>query len=549
MALSAKDTPNLPKMEASKEESRDKRSHTSKVASASQPGSANHADTRVFCPHTKVPDCLHTCTHPYHSSYSEGCLPPLIFRLDTLVTVKQSFLGLLIENGKTVEDADGVPIRDFPFLPRYISVKVSGWLLEYWMRTDTRLTYRDIKARMTAPASELPLDNTLNMRREREARTPLKLSCLTTRRGQISRKEVERVESWTPDQVSYNTTMDIEYELVGGKKVPSRLRSKTLTSSEPRCYPLDTFLDGRQIHTPGPRIMETIELFYQLSDTATALNLPSWVDLPLEYLPTSWKPRSFPSRTKSGPRRKYMTKHITLEDDDTVELNSDTEQDENGTPSTGEVDDKRNTAESARSIYDTEYERELLKFSGLPVATWYNDSLRRPVYGQHDTTQPSVSQSILPWTPINGHKKQESPVADMERPINAVTELVKMERSMSQFGRAVRNETSRRTFSPFESSEHGQFYEEALKMNGDAELPFSLYEEPIWFNRYRFNSTGPHSIRNDRNHPLNTHTLEIMRRNNPFLPENLYNDSLPDSFEQYLNDSIRRFQGSVYPSP
>ncbi|KAJ9302730.1 hypothetical protein DTO271G3_104 [Paecilomyces variotii] len=558
MASSEKETPNLSKMEAGKEESEEKKSHTSKVASASQSGSANRTDTRVFCPHTKIPDCLHTCTHPYHSSYSEGCLPPLIFRLDTSLPSKQSPLGLLIENGKTVEDADGAPIRNFPFLPRYISVKVSGWLLEYWMRTDTRLTYRDIKARMTAPASELPLDNTLNMRREREARTPLKLSCLTTRRGQISRKEVERVESWTPDQVSYNTTMDIEYKLVGGKKVPSRLRSKTLTSSEPRYYPLDTFLDGMQIHTPGPRIMETIELFYRLSDTATALNLPSWGDLPLEYLPTSWKPRSFPSRTKSGPRRKYMIKHITLEDDDTVELKSDTEQYENEKPATGEVDDKRNSAESEGSIYGTEYEREL-KFSGLPGVNWYNHSPRRPgsmanhpgkaVHGQHDTTESSVSQSILPWTPINGHKKQESPVTDIERSINAITELGKTERSMSQFGRAVRNETSRRTFSPFESSEHGQFYEDALKMNPDAELPFSWQEEPIWFNRYRFNSTGPHSIRNDMNHPLNTRTLEIMRRNNPFLPENLYNDSLPDSFEQYLNDSIRRFQGTAYPSP
>ena len=58
------------------------------------------------------------------------------------------------------------------------------------MRTDRRLSYRDIKARMTAPMAEKPRENTLNMRREREARGPLALSCWTTKRGNIARVEV-----------------------------------------------------------------------------------------------------------------------------------------------------------------------------------------------------------------------------------------------------------------------------------------------------------------------------------------------------------------------
>ncbi|GAD91944.1 hypothetical protein NFIA_036500 [Paecilomyces variotii No. 5] len=394
-------------------------------------------------PDTEVPDCLHTCTHPYHSSYSEEYLPPLIFRLDTLVTAKQTSVGLLIENGKVAEDADGCPIRDFPFLPRYISVKVSGWLLEYWMRTDTRLTYRDIKARMTVPASELPLDNTLNMRREREARTPLKLSCLTTRRGQIARKEVERVESWTPDQVSYNTTMDIEYKLAEGKKVPHRLRSKTLISAEPQYYPLDTFLDNGEIHEPGPRVKETIALFYRLSDTATAMDLSSWGDLPLEYLPKSWRPRSFPSRTKSGPRRRYMSKRIAMEDDDIMDWQSDTEQDGNGTPSASghdETGDSSNLGESVPT-YNMSDEEESLQFSGLPSVAHCNDSpgiagsiVDRMVFEAescHNTPRTNAPVSIGQWNPINGRKKLGFAPGLEERRGNTFMELARSERLMS----------------------------------------------------------------------------------------------------------------------
>ncbi|EEQ34065.1 conserved hypothetical protein [Microsporum canis CBS 113480] len=113
---------------------------------------------------------------------------------------------------KAVSYVKGInAIRDFHFLPRYISVRVPGWLLEYWMRSDRRLTYRDIRARMTAPPADIPSDNALNMRREREARLSLGLSCWSACRGDITRTEMERVERWSQPQVSFNTTMGIEY--------------------------------------------------------------------------------------------------------------------------------------------------------------------------------------------------------------------------------------------------------------------------------------------------------------------------------------------------
>lgn len=198
------------------------------------------------------------------------------------------------------------------------------------MRTDYRLTYKDIKARMTASPRELPLDNTLNMRREREARWPLALSCWTTRRGDIARVEVERVERWTNDQLAYNTTMLIEYSDTGPESSacqPNRLIAKQLLpTQEPPVYPLDTFLDDNSrdgFHRPSERITAAVGLFYRLSERAKELGLPSWHSLPVHELPPSWKPiqqrRSVfggqSSRNAPGPMIAAWTEPLLLSGD------------------------------------------------------------------------------------------------------------------------------------------------------------------------------------------------------------------------------------------
>lgn len=205
---------------------------------------------------------------------------------------------MLVEDGQMVRDAEGTAIRNFAFLPRYISIRPPGWLMEYWMRSDPRLTYRDIKARMAAPVKQRPMDNTLNMRREREARNPLGLSCWSTRRGTAARVEVERVERWTHDQVAYNTTMDIEYAEPtpeNRKMVPLRLKAKTLVPvDEPIYFPLNFFLEDSEggqprLHRPSERVAGAIELFYSLSARAKSLGLPSWHLLPGSELPRAWR--------------------------------------------------------------------------------------------------------------------------------------------------------------------------------------------------------------------------------------------------------------------
>lgn len=148
------------------------------------------------------------------------------------------------------------------------------------MRTDGKLTYKDIKARMTAQSEELPKENTLNMRREREARGPLGLSCWTNTRTCITKVELKRIEGLTIDQVALNTTMNVEYQRKGPRElIPTRLRSKTLTNAPPRYYDVGFFLDlelGETIHTPSPRIKEAIKLFHELSRAARGQGLKSW---------------------------------------------------------------------------------------------------------------------------------------------------------------------------------------------------------------------------------------------------------------------------------
>ncbi|KAI9924458.1 hypothetical protein MW887_007085 [Aspergillus wentii] len=244
-----------------------------------------------FCPHSILPDRFHTCIHPYHSPYSENNLPALLFRLDAPEPEDLPPVQILMEDDQPMRDIEGNPIRDFDFLPRFISTRPAPWLLEYWMRTDARLTYRDIKARMVGPTKDKPADNLLNMRREREARAPLALSCWNTRRGNLTRVEVERVERWSEDQLTYNTTMIVEYSgpTADSQSVPASLRSRTLTPGPPTYYRLDEFLENGEAHVPSERLRATLALYHQLSERAQQLGLRSWQLLPQADLPPSWR--------------------------------------------------------------------------------------------------------------------------------------------------------------------------------------------------------------------------------------------------------------------
>lgn len=86
--------------------------------------------------------------------------------------------------------------------------------------------------------------------------------------------------------------MDIEYGRdpgSGDQRTAVRLRSRTLAGGAPAYYPLDSFLDGGDVHVPSQRIGEALSLFWQLSERASRLRLGSWRLLPDEELPEAWR--------------------------------------------------------------------------------------------------------------------------------------------------------------------------------------------------------------------------------------------------------------------
>ncbi|KLJ12963.1 hypothetical protein EMPG_12062 [Blastomyces silverae] len=201
------------------------------------------ASTVIHCQHSSPPDANHTCHHIETQSYSDENLPPLLFQLDPPTAPITTPIPNLVENGQEVKDYDGAVIRNFPFLPRYISKRPLAWQLEYWMRLDSRLTYRDIKARMT---------------------------------------------------VRLNTTMDVEYSdksADGRAAVPERLRARNLAGTPPACYSWDMFLVNNQFHVPSTRLAEALALHEQLLEAVANSNINNWRELPRDQLPPSWDRR------------------------------------------------------------------------------------------------------------------------------------------------------------------------------------------------------------------------------------------------------------------
>lgn len=436
------------------------------------------------------------------------------------------------------------------------------------MRSDSRLTYRDIKARMAA--DELPSDNALNMRREREARNPLGLSCWTSRRGDVSRVEVERVERWTPDQISYNTTMVVEYtdpSPDGAKRAPLHLRSKTLVPAAPVYFPLDTFLENGRQHIPSRRIAAAIDLFYRLSEKAVEQQLDTWQDLGPSDLP--W--RSSKHSKGNGPGKKHRNKvrHTRRwkcprapTNDGSQELQEGNSIELMDAPAS-ESENMNAAHESQRAETSSDTDDEGIRVSGLPkIEAHYN--CREPVDVHVDNKQQwdsnvyggSASKAlnvVQPWTTVNRPLASHSSGVDQPTSNAVVVDKPRQVVPFSSFGDIRLRQTAQQALSSLgtitqQTSQQETVDGKHIKPDPEAQEPESN-TEPRWFNRYRFNGSGPYSVRNNHNHALHTSTDEVMRRNNPFEPQNMEGDGMPTALEKYLNESIRRFGGAGYPSP
>ncbi|EEP79519.1 predicted protein [Uncinocarpus reesii 1704] len=515
-----------------------------------------------FASYDGLPDKFHTCHHPYHSSYTEDNLPLLLFRLEPPNGNNSEYIGNLVENGMVVLDYQGNPVRNFPFLPRYISVKPSGWLIEFWMRSDTRLTYRDIKARMPVAKEELPSDNVLNMRRERDARKPLGLSCWTARRGGVTKAEVERVEQLSAENIMHNTALKVRCDLQ-----PAVLESRSFyPNSTPQHYPLDTFLDnGNESHTPGRRLNESIELLFKLQVLAMDSGLDDWRNLPESQLPEWWAKSkskgnsevgnasqsqessvigSVLSTPKSAPRSRMSWKTpqktgLSTASSAQTPQGLVTPQSVFGDTATtlalftdsNAIEDSSNTYHYSSPGYDMATGDEMTAYSSP-----FNDYQSLPALGYHQ----------LQTSPSSGMDTQG---VDMNAMHNAFLFASNTFQQQDVFSSAA----SQGTMIDYSLFDHPFLFDCPIQNHqvdytqhfGNVAMEgfhnhTSAYSSDYSPSAHRFNGNMGFSVRQHHDHKLNMNTGEVMGRNNPFpwTGRHRRNSSSQRSFENFLMEDL-----------
>lgn len=449
--------------------------------------------------------------------------------------------------------------------------------MEYWMRSDPRLTYRDLKARMTAAKEDLPSDNALNMRREREARLPLGLSCWTTRRGEITKTEVERVERWSHDQITLNTTLDIEYtRRPGTRPVAIFLLSKSLVEAPPCKYDICTFLDeSQQPHTPGPRIRAAIELLFQLQDAVITCGVSGWKDLPSEYLPRSWTRRSnhltltslqgqqgvqsvFPGSNKKRVHQTTATTDVYRDNGDrsvagVAKMKKENDQ-LSGLRGKKEAGEKQRLGDSP--IF-TPADKGMAEVpASSPISTevasqFHQDESSKDVIMAHGPKLYDIprfkggSATDLPQTAPSSPSQNESgrdthfrlnfPDSPPEPPLQH-QDPFGLSRSPSALSNS---QDSSNGYSSYQIESFPTFGRQ-LTYDNSAEVDMDIGPDGRrnkgCGDFHRFNGAGISSVKNNPGHPVNTNTIGILQRNNPFVYARQPLMAAQRSFETFVMD-------------
>ena len=94
-------------------------------------------------------------------------LPPITMaRLEPVSTLTVRILK--DENGNAMKGRDGIPLRDFPFLPRHIAANPSPLLLEHWFRCSPAIKFDDIWMRMPEERTSLTRNDRNKLAIERQ---------------------------------------------------------------------------------------------------------------------------------------------------------------------------------------------------------------------------------------------------------------------------------------------------------------------------------------------------------------------------------------------
>jgi hypothetical protein len=131
------------------------------------------------------------------------------------------------------------------------------------MRSDPRLSIKDIIDRMNTGGEEPPTENRLRQRKERYAFRDMGLSVWLKLEGRNAMpRNLARVKRWSLDQFIYNTAMEIEYS-PGPAGVPINLAWESEEHPLKRC-PLTTFLNDGTSAAPQKRMTNSINRYMEV---------------------------------------------------------------------------------------------------------------------------------------------------------------------------------------------------------------------------------------------------------------------------------------------
>ncbi|MCJ1249344.1 hypothetical protein MMC30_006567 [Trapelia coarctata] len=219
---------------------------------------------------------------PAEADWSWTLLPAVIGQLEPLAAfhaLRGLYVPILMENGVAARDAAGKPIRDFPFLPQYLSNNLESFRMEAYFRSDPRLQYQDLWARMPTPTPQFcKVDVTrISQRRHRQVRLPN--NCMSWMKGPGSpRVMVEVVENLSSLQLAHNTTWTVTAAGI--------LRPGTTTP----VLPLTTFLEpGTTTYTPSAEMTQAVSDLLHLQQLAREHGVNDWKQLPAAMTPAEWK--------------------------------------------------------------------------------------------------------------------------------------------------------------------------------------------------------------------------------------------------------------------
>jgi hypothetical protein len=241
-------------------------------------------------PGRRDPQNPYNQTTQLHSEalWSESNHPNILGQLDPhpdRVLLKDEKVPYLEEDGKVVHDSKNKPIRDFPFLPRYLSSDLELFRFEAYRRMDPRLKYRDLWARMPSTTPELHGNSlrvrALRMDLTRKVRDRNNGRCWDAKGHKLPRGNLELVEKLTQEQIEHNTTWIVTSE---GIRQPGQ---SPTSNPLPRNYFL---APGEVSHTLGPELQNARNELRRLQRIAEQKGRNSWEEVPEDH-PYQWTMR------------------------------------------------------------------------------------------------------------------------------------------------------------------------------------------------------------------------------------------------------------------